>query len=262
MTDPRIHARRVRVERQRGHRRLGIVLGVLVAAGVSVGVVALLHSSLFGARTVVIAGAEHTSRGQVLEVTGLDRKPPLIDVNTTVMERRLDRLPWVGEAHVHVEWPSTVSVAVVERTPVAVSILPTGGYAVLDVTGRVLADQTKRPDELPVVSVPATPGRPGSSLGIASRPVLAAAAALPVSLLSRVDEIVGSGPEGVVLRLSGGLKAVVGDDEALQEKFVSLATVLERVNLDRVAAIDLRVPAIPVLTPLVSASNVQGKGDG
>jgi len=262
MTDPRIHARRVRVERQRGRRRLGVMLAVLVAAAASAGVVALLHSSLFGARTVVISGADHTSRGQVLEVTGLNREPPLIDVNTTVMARRLDRLPWVGEAWVHVDWPSTVSVAVVERTPIAVSILATGGYALLDVTGRVLADQAKRPRGLPVVSVRATPGRPGSSLGIGARPVLAAAAALPVSLLSRVDEIVGSGLNGVVLRMKGGLKAVVGDDDALQEKFVSLATVLQRVNLDRVATIDLRVPAIPVLTPLASPSNVQGKGDG
>jgi len=178
------------------------------------------------------------------------------------MARRLDRLPWVGEASVHVDWPSTVSVVVLERTPVAVSALPTGGYALLDVTGRVLQDQAKRPRGLPVVSVAATLGRPGSSLGIDARPLLAAAAALPTSLLARVDEIVGSGPDGVVLHLRGGLKAVVGDDGALQAKFVSLATVLERVNLDHVAAIDLRVPAIPVLTPLVSPSNVQGKGDG
>ena len=43
---------------------------------------------------------------------------------------------------------------------------------------------------------------------------------------------------------------------------VSLATVRSRVNLTSVGGIDLRVAAAPVLTPLTSASNVQGKGDG
>ena len=33
MTDPRIHARRVRVQRQRGHRRLGFLIGVFVVPG-------------------------------------------------------------------------------------------------------------------------------------------------------------------------------------------------------------------------------------
>ena len=65
-----------------------------------------------------------------------------------------------------------------------------------------------------------------------------------------------------MLRLDGGLKAVVGDDDALAEKFVSLATVLSRVDLTGVGGIDLSVAASPVLTPLVTASNVHGKGDG
>jgi len=262
MTDPRIHERRVRVERQRGRRRLNILIGAFVAAGLTAGAVALLHSSLFGARTVVIAGAVHTSKAEILEVTGLDRKPPLVDVNTAAMERRLDRLPWVATSWVHIDWPATVAVALVERVPVATSQLPAGGYALFDSTGRVLGDQASRPAALPLISAPQVPGLPGSWLGASARPLLAAAAALPVSLLPRVDEIVVAGADGVELRLAGGLTAVVGDDLALAQKFVSLATVLRRVNLAGIEAIDLRVPATPVLTPLVSPSNVQGKGDG
>jgi hypothetical protein len=54
----------------------------------------------------------------------------------------------------------------------------------------------------------------------------------------------------------------MGDDASLSEKFVSLATVLSRVDLAGIGDIDLTVAASPVLTPLVTASNVQGKGDG
>jgi cell division protein FtsQ len=262
MTDPRIQARRVRVERQRGHRRLSIVLGAIVAAGAAAGAVAIAHSSLFSARTVVIAGAVQTPRSEILGVTGLNREPPLIDVNTGAMQRRLERLPWVASASVHVDWPSTVAIAVVERMPVAATALPAGEYALLDSSGRVLADQTSRPSALPLVAVPGVPGSPGSSLGASARPLLATAAQLPVSLLPRLREIVFSAGDGVVLRLKGGLRAVVGDDEALTQKFVSLVTVLRGVDLTGIGGIDLRVAAAPVLTPLVSPSNVHGKGDG
>ncbi len=262
MTDPRIQERRVRVERQRGHRRLSILLGVLAAAGLAAGAVALVHSSLFSARTVVIAGALETPRSDILSVTGLDREPPLIDVDTGAMQRRLERLPWVATATVHVEWPSTVAVAVVERVPVAAVALGRRGYALLDSTGRVLQDQPTRPSMLPLVALAGTPGSPGSSLGPSARSLLTAAAALPVSLLPRLDTVVATGDDGVVLHLKDGLRAILGDDEALAEKFVSLATVLHRVDLSGVGGIDLRVAAAPVLTPLVSASNVQGKGDG
>ena len=215
MIDPRIRARRVGVERQRGRRRLGVLAGVFVAAGLTAGTLGLLHSPLFGARTVVIAGAVHTGRGEILKVTGLDREPPLIDVNTAMMQRRLERLSWVSTASVHVDWPSTVSVAVVERIPVAASVLPSGGYALLDATGRVLSRQALRPTGLPLVGVPRPPGLPGSSLGAAARPLLTAAAALPVSLVAHVNDIVASGGDGIVVRLTGGMTAIVGDDQAL-----------------------------------------------
>jgi len=262
MTDPRIQARRVRVERQRGRRRLSALLGVFLAAGLTAGAVTLLHSSLLSARTVVIVGDVQTTRGEILEATGLDRKPPLIDLDTATMEHRVERLPWVATAAVHLDWPSTVAIAVVERIPVATAVLPTGGYALLDSTGRVLKYQESRPLTLPLIAAPEVPGLPGSSLGASARPLLAAAAELPVSLLARLQEIVASGADGVVLRLDGGLKAIVGDDEALAQKFVSLATVLRRVDLTGIGGIDLRVAAAPVLTPLVSPSNVHGKGDG
>jgi cell division protein FtsQ len=217
---------------------------------------------LFSARTVAIAGAVHTPRSEMLEVTGLDRRPPLIDVDPAAIERRLDRLPWVSTAAVRVHWPSTVDLDVVERVPVATSPLEGGGFAVLDATGRVLAHQATRPADLPLVALAKISSPPGSSLGAAARPMLAAAAQLPVSLLPRLQEIAVSGSDGIVLHLEGGLEAVIGDDEALAEKFVSLATVLSRVDLDGIGAIDLRVAASPVLTPLVTASNVHGKGDG
>jgi cell division protein FtsQ len=207
-------------------------------------------------------GALHTPKSEVLQASGLSRRPPLLDVNPGAVSRRLDRLPWVLDASVHIEWPSTVAVALEERVPVAAARLEDGLYAIFDVSGRVLADSAKRPVGLPLVAVPGAGEVPGSFLGARARLVLSAAAGLPESLVARVEEITASSSDGVELKLNGGLRAVVGDDEALAEKYVSLATVLRRVDLTGVGAIDLRVAAAPVLTPLVTASNVHGKGDG
>jgi cell division septal protein FtsQ len=163
----------------------------------------------------------------------------------------------VLSASVHLEWPSTVAIAIVERVPIAAAPLSKGGYAVLDSTGRVLEDEVSRPVGLPLVAVAASSSRPGASVEGSSEPLLLTAAWLPVSLVSRVREIV-TGPEGLALRLRSGMSAVLGDDKALSDKFVSLATVLQKVDLAGVGSIDLRVATAPVLTPLVSASNVQG----
>ncbi len=72
MTDPRIQARRVRVERERGHRRLGIVLGVLVAAGVVAG--ALDHLHLFAD---LVEAASHEPLDRVHGILRIGDRLPL-----------------------------------------------------------------------------------------------------------------------------------------------------------------------------------------
>ena len=96
----------------------------------------------------------------------------------------------------------------------------------------MLSDQASRPRALPLVDLPAAVGPPGSSVGVSAQPLLATAAALPVSLLPKVVEIVGSA-DGVELEMSDGVTAIVGNEEALAEKFVSLATVLQARPADR-----------------------------
>jgi len=262
MTDPRIRERRVRVQRQRGRRRLRFLVAALLLVALCAGAVAALHSPLFAARTVLVSGDQHTSKAQVIEVAGLEHDPPLIDLDTGKIEHRLEGLAWVAKASVHIGWPSTVTVELVERVPVATSRLAEGTWAIYDVTGRVLSDETARPSGLPIVQVGGVSVAPGAWLGAWARPMLETAAYLPVSLLPRIEEIANNPSVGVVLRLRSGITVIMGDDEALSQKFVSLATVLSRVDLADISKIDLRVAASPVLTPLSSASNVHGKGDG
>ena len=103
------------------------------------------HSSLSSARTVVIAGAVQTPRSEILAVTGLDREPPLIDVDTGAMQRRLERLAWVGSSSVRREWPRRSRSRSSRGRRSRRRGSRAGGDALLDATGRVLADESSRP---------------------------------------------------------------------------------------------------------------------
>lgn len=266
MTDPRIHARRVVVARERGRRRRRrIVTGLVVVALVALGVV-LVHSSVFGARNVRVVGAPNIPTSRVIAVAGLRGDPPLVDLNTASIASRVEHLPWVLTAAVHLAWPWTVAIKVTERTPVAAIAGGDrgGSYAVCDVTGRVLETVAARPASLPLVVLAAPgsgPGAPGSTLPSRDRLELEVAAAMPESMVPSVREITVSSV-GAVLGLGDGREAIVGGAVSLSQKFVSLATVLAHGDLGGVAAIDLRVATAPVLLPKASSPIVPGNVAG
>jgi cell division protein FtsQ len=263
VTDPRIQARRVVVARQQGrHRRSRILFGLILAGLVASGL-AVVHSSLFGARTVRILGAPNIPSSTVIAAAGLRGDPPLVDLNPSSIATRVERLPWVLTADVHIAWPSTVSIRVTERIPVAQILVPgsPGTYASSDVSGRILEVGPRSPS-LPVV-VPSVgqPGVPGSSLPVADRSLLEVAGALPESMVGETTEIADSSL-GAVVVLSDHITAIVGGSGSLEQKFVSLATVLAHGALQGVAAIDLRVADAPVLLPRGSGPSVPGNVAG
>jgi cell division protein FtsQ len=266
VTDPRIQARRVSVARQRGRRRRHRILGAFVVAFVVALGLAVVHSSVLGARHVRVMGAPNISSSTLISAAGLGGDPPLVDLNAGTIAGRVERLPWVLTAAVRIAWPSTVAIHVTERIPVAVIAIPstttstTSSYAVCDVTGRVLEIVATRPASLPVVVLPSGAGEPGAagtSLPRRDRLELAVAAAMPESMVSTTTEITGSSV-GAVLGLKHRPEVIIGDDISLWQKFVSLATVLAHGELSGIMAIDLRVPAAPVLLPRGSSPIVPG----
>lgn len=246
MTDPRIHERRVLVAREKGRRRRRVLAGVLVLAALAGGGLALVHSSLFGARHVEVTGSPHVARSEVVAVAGLAGAPPLVDLSPAAIARRLERLPWVETASVSLSWPTTVRIAVVARTPVA-ALRAGGGWAVVDPTGRVLEDVASRPSSLPVVSagdVPVPP--PGGSLPRSVAALARVAAVMPESMVPEVTAVT-LGRGGIVLQLADNMRALLGNTSLLRDKFVALKTVLVRADLSGISVIDLQVPSAPVL---------------
>lgn len=247
--DPRIRRRRVEVRRHEGRRRLRILVGCVAVAGVATAAVGAGRSPLFDVDYVDVRGADRTPRLAVVAAGRLTGHPAMLDVDTATVARRVEALPWVGEATATREWPGTVRVDVVERRPAAVLPAGEGRWALADVTGRVLAVGPDKPPGLPVIGNVPAPGEPGTTLGRAAEPSLEVAASLSPELRSRIADVAAVEGGEVELQLvpPGGVVRL-GPPVDLEEKLRVLATVLARADLAGLVSIDVRVPSAPALT--------------
>jgi cell division protein FtsQ len=257
--DPRMRRRRIEVRREEGRRRLKflcILVGVTLAVAVGFGIT---HSRLLAVHHVVVSGAAHTSRDQVLAAAGLGHGRLMVDVDPGQLARRLGQLPWVATAAVSRRWPTTVKIRITERTPAARMAANTGQVAVVDGTGRVLAvgpvvggPAPARP--LPTIVGLDPAGAPGSTLpeGAPVRAALALLAAAPrdiaVSSTTWLTTVQVADDGELTAIVSPSITIRLGPAEQLDAKLLALRALLEQVNLKGVATIDLRVPDAPVLT--------------
>lgn len=262
VVDPRFERRRLEVRRDAGRRRLTVVLASAAVVAAVAGGLASTRSPVLDVDRVEVRGASHTSRADVVSVTGLGSHRRMVDVRPGAVARAVERLPWVAHARVIRQWPATVRIDLQERVPVAVVAVggpaaPGSGllapadrrWALADRTGRVLAVVPRSPTGLPELAGVAAPGGPGASVVAAAGASLPVAAALPPGLRPRVAEVAAADGGAVRLRLGApGAVVLLGPPDRLAEKLAAVQAVLDGASLDRLAVIDVRVPAAPVLT--------------
>ncbi|MCU1490802.1 MAG: Polypeptide-transport-associated domain protein FtsQ-type [Acidimicrobiaceae bacterium] len=247
--DPRLRERKAAVARQAGRRRLRGLAVLAVGVVLVVAALLLLHSALLSARAVTVRGALHESRAEILAVSGLAKRPPLIDIDQAGVASAIEALPWVRTATVSRHWPDGVSVNLVERQPLGEVPLAGGKDAVVDRSGRVLEEVAGPPSGLVVLTGVGSVPRPGGFLQASDGPLLQLAAQLPATIAPRISSISKTITDGLVLRVTHGPLVVLGSSSQLGAKMVSLTTLLDKASLNGIVTIDLRVPAAPVLTP-------------
>jgi cell division protein FtsQ len=250
--DPRIRARRIEVRRTEARRRLHRLSLLGAAAAVLVGAWWLTLTPLLDVDHVRVEGADHTGAGAVRDAIDIHRGDALLTADIGGAARLLSKLPWVATAQVRRSWPGTVSITVVERLPVAAIAATTGGWVVVDGSGRQLATQKEPALDLVRIAGRAIVPDLGAAAGERYRGALDLAAAIPPSLRGAVASLwpQRDGSLESTVTLPGGATAVArfGVADQLEAKLVALAAVLERADLDRVRLIDLRVPGAPALT--------------
>ncbi len=259
--DPRMKRRRIEVTRQHGRRRLRILIAagsisVLAAAGW-----ASTRSPLLDVDTIEVVGAQATPQAEVVAASGVRRGLPLVDLDEAAALRGVVDLPWVRSASIARQWPSTVTITVVERDAVAAAPAADSRWALVDSNGQVVA-WTDSPGGLPPLSGIDPAGPPGSALGATAAGLLRVATTVPEELRSRLEAVVATDDGAVELKLQAGGTVRLGTPDQLPEKFRSALSVLAQVDTQGLSTLDVRIPQSPVLTRLNPVATVSTLGAG
>lgn len=246
--DPRLLARRAAVLREQGQRRLRVLVAVIFATLLLAAGWFALHSALFAARALTVTGNLHESAAQVLAQGGLAAHPALLDVNAGAVSARIEKLPWVLSAAVHVSWPDGVHVAVTEEAPRFATIEPGGRWATLSADGRVLSVTATRPAAPLLLTVPAAPGAPGTWLSARDAAGLRVAASLPASFASQVTGVTVEPQGWIQLAMTTPVLVDIGSTSQLTEKYEDVSAILAGATLHNGDVIDVSVPDAPTVS--------------
>lgn len=252
--DPRIRQRRIDVRRDEGRRRLRLL--VLAGSVVAAGLVGWLttRSPLLDVDRVEVRGARHTASRTVVETAGIARGEAMVDVDEGAAARRVEALPWVGRATVRREWPGTVTVTVSERRAVASARGTRRAWLLVDGDGRLLARRRIPQAGLPAIEGGPFGATPGAVIDDAGRSALTVARAIArgerVGEIPVVAVVAGGELELRLVHDERGCGGVVrfGPAVGVRDKLLAVFTVLDHVDLEGLAVLDVRVPSAPVIT--------------
>jgi cell division protein FtsQ len=206
------------------------------------------NSTIFDLRSLRIEGSAHLTRGQVIKAGKLTRGVNVLWTMPRTIERRLERHPWIKEAHVSRTLPSSLTVVIKERRPVAV--FPRT-KSLLSPDGEVLG-KAKVLKHLPLIET-ATSALPLTRAHLEGEGV-AVAKALRGELLPAVDRIDVGKDGNVELQLRGGTHVMWGDVSQLRAKAAVLRALLSWTTRNHTPALtlDVSVPGAPTLVPVDS----------
>ena len=245
--DPRMRARRIAVLRERGRRRLRIVValaGVLLAGAAAWGA---SLTPLADVDRISVTGVDAVRVAEILGSSRLETGLPMLFLDVDEAEKSVAALPWVKSARIRRDWPGSVHIEVVPRVPVAV--VPAGHRreALVDASAYAVAWRPALAEtsdsSLPHLSVPFL----GSLGGIHTEAdaALTVAEALPADLRAWVRTVtVEPDGAGVGLDLHGGAAVILGAPTQLRDKMSAVRAVLAGTDLECVTKIDVTMPDI------------------
>ena len=252
--DRRFRRAHVKPARHRRALRTFLTPGVVAAmiAAVAVGVIAvrgrtlLARSGFLQVDRIVVHGNERLSKGEVLALLDGLRGESLFGTDLDVWRQRLMASPWVRDAALRRSLPSTVDVAVSERTPAGIGRVGGEMYLVdergtlIDQYGPQYADL-----DLPIVDGLALPSS-GNTVADAARAELASRVITAVrtkpELSKRVSQVDVADLHNASVILSGDPAVIyLGDDNFAQrlQTYVDLAAAL-RERVPSIDYVDLR----------------------
>lgn len=257
--DPRMAARRASVARREGLRRLWLVAGLTGVASLAIGAIAVANSSWLDIEAVAVTGADRADPQQIITASGIQIGEPLVEIELDRATEAVEQVPWVADATIDRAWNGTVTIVIVER--VGIVAIPSGTrFVVIDQTGQQLELVPERPPSfLPVSGVEAS-GVPGQQVTDETMSVVVLVGALTPAV-AEATRAVAVDDGQLMLELTIGGRVNLGDTRDLADKLTTLETILARVDLACLAAIDVRVPAAPTVRRTVTTAPGEEPGD-
>lgn len=215
---PRRRARASR--RARGVSGLRVLLLAVGAIVVVIAVTAVAYfSPLMSVRTIEVTGNSIVQSPEIVAAAALSKGEPLMQVDTAAAARRVSMIPRVATVRVKREYPSTITVSVVERRPVVFTERDGKRY-LMDKLGFEFAQQDPPPGLAELVT-----SNPGSG-DPSTRAALSVMTGVPAYVADQVARIEVTSPVNIVLQLKDNRTVVWGDDERNGEKAETLRHVL------------------------------------
>jgi len=236
----RVATRKARPTRGAEIRRRWVALLVVVSlAGLGY---LLFFSPVLAVKSVDVEGAKTVSADQVRAAAQVPSGQPMLRVDTDAIRDRVAAMPGVATVEVSRSWPTTLDIAVTERTAIAFFDSGPGGDGVhlVDPTGVVFKTVKVRPVGLPELKLPKV-----SVDDPVTRAVTAVLGVLPEQLLKQVKTTAAATPASVEFTLENGKTVRWGNAENTDRKAKVLAALLTQQG----SVYDVSAPELPTITP-------------
>jgi cell division protein FtsQ len=220
-------------------RRARLLLAAVALALLGLVALGVTYTPVFRARHIDVEGERTLRAAQVLRIAGVDDATNVFHLDPTAVEAALRSSPWIAEAEVERDLPSTIRIRVTERAPMA-------QVSVDGLTRSVAGDGTLLPGGDPV-NLPEVRASVGAIDAEGWTSGARALAALGPQIRSRVRAVVVATDGSLTIQLAPDLEVAYGSPGDEEAKAAALHAVLAWAEQGDVSlvSIDLSVPIAP-----------------
>lgn len=219
------------------------ILGVIAAAGVVWGLVALWQAPLFTVDTVQVTGVHRLTQYEVLALAAVPSDATLLRLPEKEIIARVGKSPWVSEVRLERRFPHALSLIVTERTPAAFVDVGAQGVWMVSGDGHWIIKRASEPTGalLPIHDVPDL--HPSAGAAVSSpelRNALSVIAGLSGFIKRRTLLVSAASVEKTMLVLKNQVRIFVGSAEDIAKKDLIARDTLAREK--NVVYINVRTP--------------------
>ncbi len=224
-----------------------VVKAIVVLVFIVASAVVLLATPLFAVDRIIVQGNQFTSAALIAESSEIAEGSSLILLDPDQIIENVQALGTVAAANLDRDlWTGDVVLTVTDHAPQLAITAPTG-YWLVTGDGFILGQTTELPEGFLIAQGPAPAevvGQPASAAALGAVKVLNG---LSLDVLSRLSDVSFDQLGFVTAQIDGGTTVEFGTATNIESKQRDLLTVLERVELSCVTAIDVTASGLPTV---------------